>query len=65
MRYLISVILFTLPFYSFAIDLNKSLSSFPKECLIDGKIEKECVCKVLCANDDGGALCECDKHPFP
>lgn len=35
----------------------------PSDCMIDGKLDKECLCRVWCKAGCGGSACNCDILP--
>ncbi|MET5964005.1 hypothetical protein WIA93_24575 [Citrobacter amalonaticus] len=38
-------------------------NSIPPGCIVNGKLDRECVCKVWCNAACGGSACNCDILP--
>lgn len=44
-------------------ELKDVCNSIPSQCIINGKIDKECLCKIWCNAACGGSACNCDILP--
>jgi hypothetical protein len=44
--------------------VNDVCDTIPSQCIVNGQVDKECLCKIWCAEGCGGSACNCDILPL-